>query len=102
MDTCEFCDLDFPHCSKISESIEKIVVQTFLSKKNPQKQVHLRFFFKNVISKLEFFWKPQKCTAKLASRWRKQTFYVSYNTVLCILYAQCVSYSFEGNQSTEA
>ena len=33
MDTCEFCDLDFPHCSKISESIEKIVVQTFLSKK---------------------------------------------------------------------
>ena len=47
MDTCEFCDLDFPHCSKISESIEKIVVQTFLSKKKCiQKQVHLRFFFK--------------------------------------------------------
>ena len=37
MDTCEFCDLDFPHCSKISESIEKIVVQTFLSKKRKHK-----------------------------------------------------------------
>ena len=24
MDTCEFCDLDFPHCSKTSKSIKKI------------------------------------------------------------------------------
>ena len=47
MDTCEFCDLDFPHCSKISESIEKIVVQTFLSKKKMYpKAGTFKIFFK--------------------------------------------------------